>query len=390
MANRFRKDVENALKHLEDPAILKKELTWHRNGPRGSLHPRSSCYKSNTWGSETVKFTIEQASRKRVCSYCCELDSLIPSTASHAVSKVGSATLSLEYAERELAKAGTGDIGLAISYVDRAEDFLTNIQEDEADLVGPSLKVAKEKLLALRTSTVTAASTLRENAIVWATSAISRRVVLRDETNVLGVEGNDFVVFGPNQSEKSSIEHLLPRIYLRWNRARQQGKEDADAAAIALLDEAVLHDPKQLDFHVEAPAGDVTLLAWSVQAWRGEMHTRLTGRLIPLWETNFTQLLSRTETKLVGIYGDVSKDETRSLLAAHPGVQRGRTRLALVPQVVADWIQMTEKRWSSDTVEIVDACEPDLLETVAALWEPHTRDSEFLSLETALRAASAV
>jgi hypothetical protein len=390
MANRFRKDVENALKHLEDPEILKKELTWHRNGPRGSLHPRSSCYKSNTWGSETVKFTIEQASRKRVCSYCCELDNLIPATASHAVSKVGSAALSLEYAERELAKAGTGDIGLAISYVDRAEDFLTNLKEDEADLVGPSLKAVKEKLRALRTSTVTAAVTLRENAIVWATSAISRRVVLRDETNVLGVEGNDFVVFGPNQSEKNGIEHLLPRIYLRWNRLRQQGKQDADAAAIALLDEAVLHDPKQLDFHVEAPTGDVTLLTWSVQAWRDELRTRLTGRLIPLWETNFTQLLSRTGTKLVGIYGDISKDETRSLLAAHPGAQRGRIRLALVPQVVADWIQMTEKRWSSDTVEIVDACEPDLLETVAALWEPHTRDSEFLSLETALRAASAV
>jgi hypothetical protein len=390
MANRFRRDVENALKHLENPENLKKELTWHRNGPRGSLHIRSGCHKCNTWGTERVQLTIEQASRKRVCSYCCELDQLIPRAAINAVSKISSVMQSLERAEQELAKAGTGDIGLAINYVDNAESVLTSLHEDESDLIGTSLTAATEKLPALRKSTVASAGTLRENAIVWTTSAITRRVVLHSEEDVLGAEENDFTLFGPNKSEKSSIEQLLPRIYLKWHRARQKGKDDADIAATAMLNEAVLHDPKQLDFHVEAPAGDVTLLAWSVQAWRNELHARLTGRLIPLWEMNFIQLLSRTETKLIGIYGDISKNETRSLLAAHPGVQRGRLRLALVPQVVADWIQVTEKRWSSDTVEIVDACEPDLLETVAALWEPYTRDSEFLSLETALRAASAV
>jgi len=157
-----------------------------------------------------------------------------------------------------------------------------------------------------------------------------------------------------------------------------------------MLEDAVLVDPKQLDFPVETPSGNVTLLTWSKTMWQNELRKRLVERFIPLWEMNYTHLVAQTGIKLVGIHGDISRDETRSLLAAHPGIRRNLTRLTLVPEVVATYIQTTEKRWSSDIVEIVDGCDPELLETVAALWDPTSRESEFKQLETALHAASAV
>lgn len=390
MANRFREDVEDALAHLDNHDELTKERTWYRNGPRGSLHSRKSCYKCETWGSESLQLSVAQAAKKRCCQSCCDVNELVPLVAARAYTKASSATKALAVVEIELAKSGTDDIGLALKHLETAERFLSELKEDEADHVTKSVETAKERLKALRNQALGAAGTLRDGAVAWAASALSRRPVLRGETNIPGIEPTDLLVFGPNRSSRSDFEFLLGRIYLRWNRYRGEGKAKADEAALGMLDEAVLTDPKQLDFPVEAPNGNVTLLTWSMTAWREEIQKRLTERLIPLWEMNYTHLEAQTGIKLVGIHGDVSRDESRSLLAAHPGIRRNLTRLALVPEVVATYIQAIEKRWSSDIVEIADGCDPELLETVVALWDPTSRESEFKQLETALHAASAV
>jgi hypothetical protein len=390
MANRFREDVERALLHLDDHDELTKERTWYRNGPRGSLHSRQGCYKCATWGNESLRLSAVQAAKKRCCQNCCEVYALISDTAARAYAKVSEAAKALNAAEAELAKAGTDDIGLAINHVDLTERLLGTLVENEADFVTKSAEVLQERLKALRAQARTAAETLRTGAVTWAATALSRRVVLRDETSVPGIEPTDIIVFGPNRSRTSSFEFLIGRIYLRWNRYRSEDKTKADESAIAMLDDAVLTDPKQLDFPVEMPGENVTLLTWSQTAWRDELHKRLIERFIPVWEMNYTHLESQTGIKLIGIHGDISRDESRSLLAAHPGVVRKLVRLALVPEVVATYIQATEKRWSSDIVEIVEGCDPDLLETVAALWDPQSRESEFNKLETALHAASAV
>jgi len=390
MANRFREDVEDALAHLDNHDELTKERTWYRNGPRGSLHSRQSCYKCETWSSEKLTLNIAAASKKRCCKSCCDVDEMLPNAAARGYAKASSAARSLYLAEADLAKAGTNDIGQAIGHIENAEHALAGLAESEMDSVTKSVAATRERLKVLRTQAITAAGTLREGVVTWAASALSRRVVLRDESNVPGIEPTDLLIFGPNRSKTSQFEFLLGRIYLRWNRYRVEGKTKADEAALTLLEDAVMVDPKQLDFPVETPSENVTLLTWSMTAWRNELRKRLTERLIPLWEMNYSHLAAQTNTKLVGIHGDIARDETRSLLAAHPGVTRGKTLLTLVPEVVATFIQVTEKRWSSDTVEIVEGCDPELLETVAALWEPHTRDSEFKQLETALHAASAV
>lgn len=390
MANRFREDVEAALRHLDNHDELTKERTWYRNGPRGSLHSRTSCYKCESWGSERVTHSVAQAAKKRCCVSCCDVNEMLSQVAGRAYAKAQAITRSLEDAESELTKAGTDDIGLALSHVENTEAHLSLLKEDEADHVTKSIETSRERLKALRTQALAAAEALRAGAITWAATALSRRVVLRDETNVLGIEPTDLLIFGPNMSKNSSFDHLLGRIYLRWNRYRGEGKMKADEVAIGMLEDAVLTDPKQLDFPVEAPSGNVTLLTWSKTMWQNELRKRLVERFIPLWEMNYTQLVAQTGIKLLGIHGDISRDETRSLLAAHPGVRRNLTRLALVPEVVATYIQATEKRWSSDIVEIVEGCDPDLLETVAALWDPTSRESEFKQLETALHAASAV
>jgi len=390
MANRFREDVEAAMAHLDNHDELTKERTWYRNGPRGSLHSRQGCYKCETWGNTKITLNVVAAAKKRCCVSCCDVDELITNAAARGYTKANSAARSLNLAEADLAKAGTDGIGVAISHIESAADVLAGLTESEKDLVTRSFEATSERLKVLRTQAIAAAGTLREGAITWAASALSRRVVLRDESNIPGIEPTDLLVFGPNRSKTSQFEFLLGRIYLRWNRYRVEDKTKADQAALTLLEDAVMTDPKQLDFPVETPGGNVTLLAWSMTAWRNELQKRLTERLIPLWEMNYSHLAAQTSTKLIGIHGDISRDETRSLLAAHPGVTRGGTRLALVPEVVAAFIQANEKRWTTDTVEIVEGCEPDLLETVAALWDPLTRESEFKQLEAALHAASAV
>lgn len=390
MANRFREDVEAALAHLDNHDELTKERTWYRNGPRGSLHARKSCYKCETWGSESLQLSIVQAVKKRCCKSCCDVDETLTTGSARGYAKAYAIAKGLGLAEVEIAKAGTDDIGTALSHLETVEEQLASLRDDEADHVSTSVAASRERLKALRVQALGAADKLRDGAVTWAASALSRRVVLRDETNVPGIEQTDLLVFGPNASKTSNFEHLLGRIYLRWNRHRPEGRTKADESAFGLLDDAVLADPKQLDFPVEAPAGVVTLSDWSFNAWRGELRKRLTERLIPLWEMNYAHLTAQTGTKLVGIYGNIARDESRSLLAAHPGVRRNLTRLALVPEVVATFLQVSEKRWSSDTVEIVEGCDPDLLETVAALWEPNTLDSEFTKLESAVRAASAV
>lgn len=390
MANQFREDVERALAHLDNHDELTKERTWYRNGPRGSLHSRQSCYKCTTWGSESLRLNATQAAKKRCCQSCCNVNGLISDAAARAYIKASEADKALAAAEAELAKAGTDEIGMALNHIELTERLLGTLVENEADFVTKSAEILQQRLKVLRAQARTAAETLRTGAITWAATALSRRVVLRDETRVPGIEPTDIVVFGPNKSKTSSFEFLIGRIYLRWNRYRSEGKTKADESAIAMLNDAVLTDPKQLDFPVELPGENVRLLTWSQTAWREELHKRLTERFIPLWETNYTHLESQTDIKLIGIHGDISRDESRSLLAAHPGVVRKLVRLALVPEVVATYIQATEKRWSSDIVEIVEGCDPDLLETVAALWDPQSRESEFSKLETALHAASAV
>lgn len=390
MANRFREDVEAALRHLDNHDELTKERTWYRNGPRGSLHAQRNCYKCETWASQSVTHSVAEAAKKRCCKSCCDVDTMLPHNAARAYGKAYAIARGLSLAESELTKAGTDDIGLALSHLENVEAHFTGLKDDEVDHVTTSLETSRELLKTLRAKALASAETLRTGAIAWAAATLSRRAVLRDETNILGVESTDLAVFGPNPSKTVSVDFILGRIYLRWYRARIEGKTEADEAAIRMLEEAVLVDPKQLDFPVEAPSGNVTLLTWSVAAWRNELHQRLTRRLIPLWEENYAHLTSQTNTKLIGIHGDISRDETRSLLAAHPGVTRNLTRLALVPEVVANYITVVEKRWDSDIVEIVEGCDPDLLETVAALWDPNSQDSEFTKLETALHAASAV
>lgn len=390
MANRFREDVEAAVRHLDDHAELTRTRTWYRNSPRGSLHSRQSCYKCETWGSQKVSHSVVDAAKKRCCVSCCALDDMLPNTVVRAYSKAQRMAGGLDHAESELEKASTDTIGLALSHVENVEQALLDLKEDEVDYVTKSVETSRERLKVLRTRALAAAETLRAGAITWAAGTLTRRVVLRDETNVPGVEPTDLIVFGRNRSDKSSFEYLLGRIYLRWSRQRTEEKVKADEAAIAMLAEATLEDPRQLDFPVEAPGGNVKLLDWSATAWRDELRKRLIERLIPVWETNYRNLETQTSIKLVGIHGDLSRDESRSLLAAHPGVRRGPTRLALVPEVVATYLQTTEKRWSSDVVEVTAGCDPDLLETVVALWDPTSRDSEFKQLETALHAASAV
>ena len=391
MANPFRKNVEDALMHLDNPDALRTPRKWYRNGPRGRLHSRRSCYKCESWTNQEVTLTAEEAAKKRTCANCCELDTVLTTEQTRAATNAAGMSKHLDASESELAKAGAGDVGSAISHLDHVDAVLSHIGESEADHIGKTIVRIRERAKALRAQANVGAEGLRASAVEWTATALLRRSVLRDETAIPGVEGNDIVVFGANRSEKSSnFDFILGRIYLRWSRHRKEGQAVADTAATAMLDEAVLEKPQQLDFPVDASAGNVTLLEWSHEAWKKELRERLEGRLIPVWEKAYTQLVSRTALKLVGIHGEVNRDETRSLLAAFSAVQRGSVRLVLVPEVVAEYITASEKRWSSDIVEVTEGCEPDLLDTVAALWEPQAREGEFKSLENALRAASAV
>jgi len=391
MANQFRQDVEVAIKHLDDTAALNATRTWYRNGSRGNLHARPGCYKCETWNNTKVDHSIAEASRKRTCTNCCALDNLIERAAADAVGKVQDMLLALDTATTELGRGDALDVGVALNQLERVDATLDSLTETEADKVSGALATIRARNRDLRVAAGDAAARLRSGAASWAASAIALRNVHRDEHSVPGATPNDYVVFGANRSGKgTAFDDLLGRIYLRWSRLRATDRAKADARAVDMLEDAVLEKPAQLDFPVGPDGTGANLLERTRRSWHRELVERLDGRLLPIWEQTHAELEAKTDTKLVGIHGEVTRDETRSLLAAHPGTRRGNTRLALVPEVVALYIRTIEKHWSTDVVEVADGCEPELLDTVAALWEPGSRDSEFSSLATALHAASAV
>ena len=391
MANKFRQDVEAAVRHLDTPETLTKVRTWYRNGARGNLHATRNCYKSESWSSSKVDLSVVDAAKKRTCTSCCSLAEVVDRTTAQAASKVGDMDRALKAAEGELAKGDALDIGIALGQLERVDETLAVLNDDENDLVARAIADIRQRAVKLKETSNEAAARLRSGAAEWAASAIALRNILRDEHSVTGADPGDYVVFGPNKSERgASFDDILGRIYLRWNRLRSTSKEKADEVALKVLEDAVLERPAQLDFPAAPPDGETNLLEWTKVSWKNELLRRLNERLIPVWERDHVALAEKTGTKLLGIHGDVARDETRSLIAAHPGARRGAARLALVPEVVAIYIGTIEKRWSSDVVEIVDACEPEILDTVLALWDPLARESEFASLSSAVRAASAV
>lgn len=391
MANDFRASVESAQRTLDDPAPLRAPRTWYRNGTRGSLHANRHCYKLDSWGSTQATHTLEEAAKKRTCISCCKLESVVDRDVARTIEQLALVENHIAAATNATSMTGMAHLGSALADIETATNALGVLKEKEHDLVVGTVERMRAQLAELRDTVTGKTGDVKDTAISWATMSLSRRIVLRDETAVPGLDGNDLAVFGENHStEHRKLDNLLGRVYLRWCRAREKGEDAAREAAFGLLGEAQLTRPMQLDFVTDAETRGTTLLETVYSAWKQELVNRLTGRLIPAWEHVYGGFVAKTQLVLIGIGGEIYRDDTRSLLAAHPGTSNGEKRVAIVPEVVGEYIQVLEKRWQSDIVETATGCDPELLDTVAALWEPNSQDSEFKTLEAAVRAASAV
>lgn len=391
MANDFRARVESALRTLDDPAPLRAPRAWYRNGTRGSLHANRHCYKLDSWGSTQATHTLEEAAKKRTCASCCKLEAVVDRDVARTIEQLAVIENHLTAATNAANMPGTAHLGSALADIETATNALSVLKEDEHDRAAKTVERMRARLAELRDAVTGKTGDVKDTAISWATMSLSRRIVLRDESAVPGRDGNDLVIFGENHStEHQKLDNLLGRVYLRWCRAREKGEDAAREAALGLLDEARLTRPMQLDFVTDSETRGTNLLETSFSAWKQELVNRLTGRLIPAWETVYGGFAAKTQPVVIGLGGEIYRDDTRSLLAAHPGTRSGEKRVAIVPEVVGEYIQVLEKRWHSDIVETAAGCDPELLDTVAALWEPNSRESEFQTLEAAVRAASAV
>ena len=386
--NQFRVQVIDALAYLDDPSQLHQEVKWHRAGTRGTLHSNSNCHKLDRWNVQTISLSVAQAAKKKTCSNCASR-ALSSNTFMVAVQSVATLAGILATGSAHLKTGTMSGIGEALSYYDDYRSTLSAISKDDAKSVAKALRVLKSSSAAFAVSLNEATNAAIGNAPAWAASAISRKMVSDSETNIPDVDECDIRLYGENTDSSKDNEYMLSRIYLRWHRKRTQGREFATTAAMELLQQASFASVNQLNFAVNPPKESILLEKWAKEMWQTETQTRLLNRLIPAWDKRYMDLVAKTEIKLVGVGCESLRSKAgRALVHAYPVCHHNGFVLALVPEVIAQYILGAEKKWYSDVVEVVDACSADVLDTVATFWDPYNAQSTFQKLSDAAAAAN--
>lgn len=387
MVNQFRIQVSTTLAYLDDPSDLYLEKTWYRIGTRGNLHIDANCYKLDRWNKKSVSLTLVEASKKKTCSDC-SLRVMTNKTFNTVVKSVAALEDTLTNGFEYLKTGTMPGIGTAINHYDAYDSILAEISKDDAKLVSKALqrlKLSRASFAVLLQEATTAAV---GDAPSWAASAIARKIVSDSETNIPDADACDIRLYGENTDSTKDNLYMLPRLYLRWHHKRTQGLERATNAAIDLLKQASFKSIDQLEFVVNPPTGSMLLGAWAKEMWRTETQDRLLNRLIPAWEKRYTDLVAKTDTKLIGIGCDYLKSKAgRALVYTYPVRHHNGFVVALVPEVIAQYLLAAEKKWHSDVVEIADACAADALDAVATLWDPYSTQSTFQRLSVASAAA---
>lgn len=389
-ANQFRSQVSTILAYLDDPSDLHLEKTWYRLGTRGNLHIDANCHKLDRWNKKSSSLTLAEASKKKTCPSCSPrfLTNKTFNTLTTVANSVAALEDILTNGSKHLKTGTMLGIGTAIHCYDDYGSILADISKDDAKLVSKALRrleLVRASFTVLLQEATTAAV---GDAPSWAAAAIARRIVSDLETNIPDADDGDIRLYGENTDETKDNLYMLSRLYLRWHRKRTQGLEPATNAALDLLKQASFKSIAQLEFVVNPPKDSMLLGVWAKEVWQTETQNRLLNRLIPAWEKRYTALVAKTDTKLIGIGCEALRSKAgRALVHTYPVRRHNGFVVALVPEVIAQYLQVAEKKWYSDVVEITDACSTDVLDAVATLWEPYSPQSTFQRLSDAAIAA---
>lgn len=396
MANSFREQTSQMLQYLDDPSVLHSERTWYRNGKQGNLHSDNGCYKLDSWRKVSTSLSVAEAANKKNCVSCASRSLFNHQRETHSADQVSRMHTALQKAEGCLDTPTMLGIGDALMHYEEFTRILVGLDEEHRKLVSRALERIEKNRVSFVELLDRVKSSVMVDAPSWAAAALARSKVSAVETDVLGANAADMCLYGDNTDDTKEYEYMLPRLYMRWHHNRPHGAEAATASALNLLEEASLTSVEQMNFKVLPPENEVFLESWVLDAWRKETRNRLVHKLIPRWEKQYLKFSRQTATKLVGIgCAGLRSSAGRALVYPYPVCRNNGCVLALVPEVVGNYLLIAEKTWRHDVVEMTDPCSVDALDIVAALWDPNEermpsgeKNSDFAQLSAAAAAGS--
>lgn len=383
--------VRLGLTALTDPTILTKPRKFWRNGPKGHLHSDSSCYKfRGGYGDNTVTLSFQEAAGKRQCASCWEPRALDGQTARVLRALLDAGDLLDRANEHIEGKRSISDSGAAINALASARNLVGMLKEDDVDLAEKAVAALNERAFDLETRVREKLETAKKMLPAWAAASLLRHNGSSGPGAIPGVDTIDARVYGEHGGYRSS-ESFIATVFGSWCSRRRLGPEKAETEARQKATEAKLTDVGQLRFPMREGVAAGELLTQAEMLWRQEINLRLENRLLPAWESAYQEVIAKDAPCVVGLVdtSNLQQDETRTIIDAYPHhVGRGGTLVLRVPEVLAIWLTTFENRWNVDPRYVQHDVEPETLDTVATLWQPRDRDSEFSDLKAAIKAAT--
>jgi hypothetical protein len=381
--------IHLGIESLTDPSVFTEPRKFWRNGPKGHLHAEAGCYKFNSHHSDnTVTMSFSDATRKKACSSCWE-----PRVLSYSTSSVLGALLEagdhLDRIEMLLdGKRSISDSGAAIESLHAAREALKRLNEDAIDLVEPAYQSLQSRISETQGKVKNKVESAKTMLPGWAAASLLRHSGRDHAVHLPGVGPEDVWLYGHAPAGRG--DYHIVTIFNAWCNGRRPGPEKALANARQIVAEASLSGPGQLCFPVPALNTEVNLQDAVTAAWRTETETRLTEKLIPAWEKAFQEYAAKQDSCIVGISNahSLNQDGSHTIIDSYPHARGRHGEVVLqLPEVLAMWLVMFEHRWGVEASYVKHDLDTELLETVAALWQPGDNRSEFRDLETAVNAA---
>lgn len=380
---------------LDDPTAADQPLHWLRNGTTGKLHIQQGCTRFRPRPTAvTVTATLNEALNAPICEVCAPQP-----LADAGVLEALRAADHVEQLLTQITCDMRGDLPLevihrylrALENVDRLYGTLgghltgtqpisrwREEQQRRADELLPTLRCRLTFSLDGFTTQMVVDLLRAQGPPLAATAAGSWADQL----------------LGPGS--RRSRHRRLQTVWLEWLDTRG---DQTPATVQQLLADDELQQLSQLLFPTDRFVAAGELLDQVRAVWRTKVD-ELAEQLQADWSATFDRLHRNQSAAVVGVrvlpYGGIPSDTVRGVLVALDADTRpGATSVVAAPEVVALWLTTVGTRGStlltqmSVPVSVPDTgCDGAVLETAAALWQPHVDGAPYQCLDDSLRAAS--
>lgn len=388
MPDDLRSFVEIGTRLFDDPRFLHKKSSYFQRNKRGTFHASEGCAKvrrttiNRRTATNTPMSIVEMAAAPH-CTDCCSFDAILSNYKGPLQVMRWLETVLTECDNLLAEPVDVATTGEVISRLEGAR----NRCADDTKFIGLSRaqKNFRKRIAAQASAVAQRVSSLKPLFVPWAAAELCEQRVHYDATAValFGV-GEVKSVGGVARGSK------IGNIHAAWLDARLQSREAADKAALLAAQTSELQNITQLCFDLAPSTEIIRCNKVVIKAWRQELLRRLTDIIMPEWEKAFNDLTQRLEPQLVGLRGDSRSHKACAILAGfpHSAPRHGTDQVVtLVPEVVASWLNTFEGNYETNSVVILPAIAPDLLDTVAALWDTTDEESPYYIFADAVKAA---